>query len=63
MRIGLLLTTQEIHHKAIMEVTIEASPHTADPEVILVSEILVVSLLDKGLLSGDNPWHQAAETT
>ena len=63
MRTGLLLITQEIQHKAIMLVTIEAFPHMVDPEVILVSEILVVSLQDKGLLSEDNLLHQAAEMT
>ena len=63
MRTGLLLITQETQHKAIIQVTIEAFPHMVDPEVILVSEILVVSLQDKGLLSEDNLLHQAVETT
>lgn len=63
MRTGLLLITQETQHKAIMQVTIEAFPHMVDPEVILVSEILVVSLQDKGLLSEDNLLHQAVEMT
>ena len=63
MRTGLLLITQETQHKAIMQVTIEVFPYMVDPEVILVSEILVVSLQDKGLLSEDNLLHQAAEMT
>ena len=63
MRTGLLLITQETQHKAIMQVTIEVFPHMVDPEVILVSEILVVSLQDKGLLSEDNLLHQAVEMT
>jgi len=63
MRTGLLLITQEIQHKAIMKVMKEAFPHMIDLGVILVSEIQVVFLLDKGLLSEDNLLHQAVETT
>ena len=50
MRTGLLLITQETQHKVIMLETIEAFLHMLDLEVILVSEILVVSLQDKDLL-------------